>query len=148
IARGEPISLVDGGLQRRCFTDIDDGIHALMEVIRNPQGVARGKIYNIGNPENDISIRELAEVMLETAAEFPEYESGLKSVRLVDVQAKEYYGEGYQDIQTRVPWIENIQQDLHWQPRITLRSSLRKIFDTYRHEVEQAGSLLDDHEGG
>ncbi|MBF0135137.1 MAG: bifunctional UDP-4-keto-pentose/UDP-xylose synthase [Magnetococcus sp. DMHC-1] len=144
IARGEPISLVDGGQQRRCFTDIEDGINALMEVIRNPQGVARGKIYNIGNPDNDISIRELAEIMLEIAHEFPEYHAGLKSVRLVDVQAKTYYGEGYQDIQTRVPWIDNIREDLHWEPGTTLRSSLRKIFATYRHEVEQAGSLLDD----
>ena len=35
IVRGENISLVDGGLQKRAFTYIDDGIDALMKIIAN-----------------------------------------------------------------------------------------------------------------
>ena len=60
IVRGEAIKLVDGGTQRRTFTYIDDGIAALMRIIENPRGIASGKIYNIGNPANDFSVRELA----------------------------------------------------------------------------------------
>ena len=60
IVRGEAIKLVDGGTQRRTFTYIDDGIAALMRIIENPRGIATGKIYNIGNPANDFSVRELA----------------------------------------------------------------------------------------
>ena len=60
IARGEPIKLVDGGRQKRTFTYVDDGIDALMRIIENPGGVASGKIYNIGNPANDLSVRALA----------------------------------------------------------------------------------------
>jgi nucleoside-diphosphate-sugar epimerase len=72
IVRGENISLVDGGAQKRAFTYIDDGIDALMRIIDNKNGVASGKIYNIGNPSN-YSIRELAHMMLTLAAEYPEY---------------------------------------------------------------------------
>src|SRR5574340_1421025 len=65
IVRGEPIKLVDGGAQKRAFTYIDDGIDALMKIIANAGGVASGKIYNIGNPANNLSVRELARVMVE-----------------------------------------------------------------------------------
>src|SRR6202167_4184728 len=67
IVRGENIQLVDGGSQRRCFTYISEGIDALMRIIANEGGVASSKIYNIGNPHNDLSVRQLAELMLETA---------------------------------------------------------------------------------
>ena len=60
IVRGEPIKLVDGGTQKRAFTYIDDGIAALMKIIANEDGIATGKIYNIGNPANNFSVRELA----------------------------------------------------------------------------------------
>ncbi len=43
IVRGEPISLVDGGAQKRAFTYIDDGIAALMKIIANEGGVASGQ---------------------------------------------------------------------------------------------------------
>jgi hypothetical protein len=71
IVRGEPIKLVDGGAQKRAFTYIDDGISALMKIIENQGGVASGKIYNIGNPANDYSVRELATMMLELAKRIP-----------------------------------------------------------------------------
>ncbi|MBV8658761.1 MAG: bifunctional UDP-4-keto-pentose/UDP-xylose synthase, partial [Burkholderiales bacterium] len=60
IVRGEPIKLVDGGMQKRAFTYVDDGIAALMRIIENPEGRATRQIYNIGNPANNYSIRELA----------------------------------------------------------------------------------------
>ena len=148
IARGEAIQLVDGGAQRRCFTDIEDGIDALMAVINNPNDVASGKIYNIGNPRNAYSIRELAHAMLTIAAEFPEYQAGLAHVKLAEVNSDTYYGKGYQDIDHRVPWIDNTCTDLHWWPRIDLQTSLRRIFATYRTEVERARALLDKDTSG
>ena len=143
IARGEPIRLVDGGAQRRSFTDYSDGISALMRMIENPKGVASGKIYNVGNPANDLSVRELAELMLDIAREFPEYQPGAEQVELIEVSADKYYGKGYQDIQTRVPWIENTKEELDWAPKVDLRGALVKVFEAYRHEVVDARALLD-----
>ncbi len=37
----EPIKLVDGGYQKRCFTFVEDGIDCLMRIIENDGGVGR-----------------------------------------------------------------------------------------------------------
>ena len=85
IVRGENIKLVDGGTQKRAFTYISDGIDALMKIIENPDGIANGKIYNIGNPKNNYSVRHLAQMMLKLALTYPEYSRSAKKVRLLDI---------------------------------------------------------------
>ncbi len=144
IVRGENISLVDGGQQKRAFTDIDDGIDALMRVIENPGGVAAGKIYNIGNPANNYSVRDLAQRMLRLAAEFPEYAESARKVELVETSSGAYYGTGYQDVQSRVPKITNTMQDLDWAPKTDMDTALRKIFQAYRGQIAQARALMDE----
>ena len=144
IVRGENISLVDGGQQKRAFTDIDDGIDALMRIIDNKNGVAKGQIYNIGNPANNHSVRDLAERMLRLAAEYPEYRDSAKQVRLVETSSGAYYGTGYQDVQNRVPKITNTMQDLGWAPKADMDTALRKIFEAYRGQIGQARALMDD----
>ncbi len=144
IARGEPIRLVDGGRQRRSFTDVSDGVSALMRIIENPDGRASGKIYNVGNPDNDLSVRELAELMLAIAMDFPEYRRGAEKVQLLEVASAQYYGKGYQDIQTRVPWIGNTREELGWEPKVAIADALRNIFEAYRHEVAAARALIDE----
>ncbi|MGR9015022.1 MAG: bifunctional UDP-4-keto-pentose/UDP-xylose synthase [Gammaproteobacteria bacterium] len=143
IARGESIKLVDGGQQRRSFTFVSDGIDALIRIIKNENGKATGSIYNIGNPANDLSIRELAELMLKIAKEHPEYQEQAAKVELIDTNANDYYGKGYQDIKTRVPWIGNTMDDLGWKPEISVEDALRNIFDVYSHEVAAARELID-----
>ena len=142
ISRGEPIQLVDGGRQKRAFTYIDDGIDALMKIIENPRGVASGKIYNIGNPRNNFSVRQLAEMMVELALEIPEYQKAARKVRLKRTTAERYYGRGYQDMQNRVPKIDNTKRDLHWRPRVGMRDALRRIFEAYRTEIAEARHLV------
>jgi nucleoside-diphosphate-sugar epimerase len=143
IVRGETISLVDGGAQKRAFTYIDDGIEALMKIIENKDGKATGQIYNIGNPTNNYSIRELADMMLKLAAEYPEYAEGAKKVQIAETSSGAYYGAGYQDVQNRVPKIENTQNDLGWAPTTNMADALRHIFDAYRGQVGAAQALMD-----
>src|SRR5436190_22089808 len=47
ILRGEDINLVGGGSQQRCFTYIDDGINALLQIIENQDNAAKNKIFNV-----------------------------------------------------------------------------------------------------
>ncbi len=144
IVRGEPIHLVDGGRQKRAFTYVDDGMDALMKIIENRDNVASGKIYNIGNPANNFSVRELATMMLALAKRYPEYEPNAAKVELRETSSGEYYGKGYQDVQNRVPKITNTSADLQWAPRVDMPTALKNIFDAYRGQVGEAGSLLDE----
>src|SRR3954462_9306253 len=143
IARGENIQLVDGGRQKRAFTYIDDGIDALIKIIANKDGAASGKIYNIGNPVNNYSIRELATMMLELAEKYPEYASAAKQVRIVETTSGAYYGAGYQDVQNRVPKITNTCDELGWKPTTTMADALRGIYEAYRSQVGEAKALMD-----
>ena len=143
IVRGEPIQLVDGGTQKRAFTYIDDGIAALMQIIANDRGIASGKIYNIGNPVNNFSVRDLATMMLELALTYDEYRDTAARVNIIETTAADYYGTGYQDVQNRVPKIANTCADLDWQPRVGMEDALKRIFDAYRGQVAEARRLVE-----
>ena len=143
IVRGENIKLVDGGEQKRAFTDINDGISAMMKIIDNKDGVASGQIYNIGNPSNNHSIRDLANMMLDLAKQYPEYSSSAALVNIVETTSEAYYGKGYQDVQNRVPKIDNTMQDLDWKPEYTMAQALEHVFEAYRDQVGAARALMD-----
>jgi nucleoside-diphosphate-sugar epimerase len=129
ILRGRDILLVDGGAQRRSFTYIDDGIDALIRIIENRGNAADSRIFNIGNPKNDMSVRELAQTLIELIKTYPNYAKLADNVKLVTVKSADYYGEGYQDIQTRVPSIKNAEKYLGWKPTTDLKTALRKTLD-------------------
>lgn len=133
ILRGEDIHLVGGGLQQRCFTYIDDGIDALMRIIANKNNCAHNKIFNIGNPCENYSIRDLAQILIQTFANYPEYAERARAVQLISTDAKEYYGEGYQDVDLRVPSIKHAQELLGWHPQINLQMGIKKTLDFYFH---------------
>jgi len=142
IVRGEPIKLVDGGHQTRAFTYIDDAVDCLTRVLANKDGIADGKIYNIGNPANLYSIRELANMMLDIARSRPEYAPMAAKTRLVEVSSGEYYGKGYADIPARLPSIKNTTAELGWKPSTDMRTALNAIFDAYAHALPSASALL------
>jgi nucleoside-diphosphate-sugar epimerase len=143
IVRGEPIQLVDGGGQKRTFTYVDDGIDALMKIMENRSGVATGKIYNIGNPANNYSVRELAQMMIALALTYPEYREAAAQVSMLEISADAYYGAGYQDMQNRVPNVDNARRDLEWAPQVGMQDALKQIFDAYRLDVAGALKLAD-----
>lgn len=126
-----PIKLVDGGQQKRSFTFIDDAIEALLTILENPNGCATRRIFNIGNPGNCVSIRDLAERTIRIAQEFPVLADNAKAVEIIEVSAGEYYGKYYQDIQVRVPAIEAARRDLHWQPKTDLDTAIRRTIEYY-----------------
>ena len=136
IWRGENISLVNGGEQKRAFMYVDDAISALMKIIANENGIAKAKIYNIGNPAENHSIKTLAERMLALAAQYPVFAQGAKKTQIVTISSDEYYGKGYQDVQHRVPKIDNTMDELNWKPTINLDGALTRIFDAYAKQLK------------
>ena len=131
LLREEPITLVDGGSQRRCFTYVDDGVDALMRILRNEGGRCDAEIFNIGNPENDRSIRELAETMVRILGEFPGQRERARAARIETRSSESYYGAEYQDIVHRVPSIERARNILGWTPKIGFDEAIRRMIAEY-----------------
>lgn len=125
----KPIQLVDGGKQSRSFTFIDDGVDALLRIIENKNGCASRQIFNIGNPRNEVSVAELAKLIIEAFKEYPEYREHAEKAKLVKVPSSKYFGKYYQDIQKRVPSIANAKKRLGWSPRVNLKTALKLTLD-------------------
>jgi nucleoside-diphosphate-sugar epimerase len=130
LLRGETVRLVDGGRQRRSFTYLDDGIEALIRMIKNENGSADGRIFNVGNPANDHSIKELAELMIDVLCSFKGHDDRSK-YRLEEISAESYYGPDYQDMGTRVPDISTARNTLGWEPRVGMREALEMTIGFY-----------------
>lgn len=129
IMRGQDIILVDGGKQRRSFVDIDDGITALLKIIENKDNNAYQKIFNIGNPENDITIADLAKMLVDLIKVYPKYQALAQKTVLKSVSGEEHFGKGYQDVAHRVPSIKRAKEALNWSPLIDIKTSLKKTLD-------------------
>lgn len=145
IILGEPINLVDGGNQRRSFTYLEDGIDCLMKIIENKDGCADGGIFNIGNPENDLSVKELAHKLRDMVKEYAQYSDRADKCQIVGVTSEEFYGSGYQDIETRVPSIKRATEILGWKPVTGIDEALKSTLDFYLidegEKIEQFGSV-------
>ncbi|MBA0774419.1 hypothetical protein Gotri_009632 [Gossypium trilobum] len=71
---------------------------------------ANGHIFNVGNPNNEVTVRQLAEMMTKVYAKV----SGEPSLEspTIDVSSKEFYGEGYDDSDKRIPDMTIINRQL------------------------------------
>ncbi len=130
------IVLVDGGHQRRSFTYVGDGVDALIKIIENPGNIADGKIYNLGNPKNDMSIKDFAEITYREAVNYPVFASHLPKMKIVVEDGATHYGATYQDMFYRIPSIENISNDLGWVPQVGVEDMIRKTLAAYQEELQ------------
>jgi UDP-4-amino-4-deoxy-L-arabinose formyltransferase/UDP-glucuronic acid dehydrogenase (UDP-4-keto-hexauronic acid decarboxylating) len=135
LVEGTPIQLVDGGTQQRCFTDVDDGIEALLRIIENRGGRCDGQIINIGNPDNEASIREMAQELLAQFERHPLRGHFPPFAGFREVESLGYYGAGYQDVAHRKPSVANARRLLGWEPRIAMPVTIGKTLDFFLQEA-------------
>jgi UDP-apiose/xylose synthase len=129
---GGPMKLVNGGAQRRCYTYIDDAVECAYRIVGNPGGVCDRQIFNIGSPYNELSIREMAERMRAIyAQQFRDPSIPLSEI--VTVTGEEFYGEGYDDSDRRIPDITKARTLLGWEPSWSLHDTLEA---TMRYHVQ------------
>jgi len=136
LVEGSPIKLIEGGKQKRCFTDISDGIEALFRIIENREGRCDGQIINIGNPDNEASIKRLAEMLLESFERHPLRRRFPPFAGFRDVESSSYYGKGYQDVEHRKPSIRNARRCLNWEPKVDMRQTIDETLDFFLRTVE------------
>ena len=138
LVEGSPILLIDGGRQKRCFTDIRDGIEGLFRVIENEGGKCDSQIINLGNPKNEASIRELAEMLVGMFDKHPLRHRFPPFAGFREIESTAYYGTGYQDVQHRRPSIRNARRLLHWEPKVDLEASVSATLDFFLREAVDA----------
>ena len=111
----EPITVYGDGTQTRCFAHVYDVIDAVISIAFADNTI--GKVINIGN-DFEISINGLAQKIIA--------ELGSKS-EIVYVPYQEAYGDGFEDMERRVPNIDLINQLVGWQPKCDLTTIISDI---------------------
>jgi UDP-glucose 4-epimerase len=111
----EPITIYGDGTQTRCFAHVYDVIDAVIAIAFADNTI--GKAINIGN-DFEISINGLAQKII--------VETGSKS-EIVYVPYNEAYGDGFEDMERRVPNIDLINQLVGWKPKRDLTTMISDI---------------------
>lgn len=141
---GTPLKLVDGGKNFRAYTYIDDAIECIVRILNNPKGCCNRQIFNIGTPKNEVTIKKMAEMMVEIFNE-EFYEAGDPTPEIVNVSAEEFYGKGYQDCDRRIPDVTKARTLLGWTSkhdlRVTLYKTMKYYVDEYRAKQRAEAAL-------
>ena len=133
LLNGTQMKLVDGGTHRRCYTYIEDAVECVYRIVENPGGVCDREIFNIGSPQNEVSIRQMAEMMREIYAE--QFRDPLVPLpEIVSVPSEEFYGQGYEDSDRRIPDITKARRLLGWEPAWRFREMLQTTMRYYAEE--------------
>lgn len=141
LVEGAPILLIDSGNQKRCFTDVTDGVECLYRIIENKGNLCDGRIINIGNPDNEASIKDLAEMLVARFQVHPLRPKFPPFAGFREVESSSYYGEGYQDIEHRKPSIRNAKRLLNWTPKIGLEQSVETTLDFFLRQAISSGEF-------
>jgi len=115
--RGEPITVYGDGSQSRCFGHVKDIVNALIPLSKNSR--AYGQVFNIGSDE-EITMLDLAKLVCEM--------TGNKS-EIVFIPYQQAYGEGFDDMQRRVPDLSKIKKLLGYEPKHDLRNILQDVIE-------------------
>ena len=111
----EPITIYGDGNQTRCFAHVFDVIDAVVAIAFAQNTI--GKVINIGN-DFEISINSLAKKIINETN---------SSSKIVYVPYEEAYGDGFEDMERRVPNIDLINQLVGWKPQRDLTTIISDI---------------------
>jgi len=115
--KNEPLTIYGNGEQTRCFGHVLDAVDAVVRIAFADNTI--GKVINIGN-DFEISINDLAKKVIE--------QTNSKS-EIVYVTYEEAYGDGFEDMERRVPNVELIKSLVGWEPKRDLSTMISDIAD-------------------
>lgn len=124
LLKGRPMTVHGDGSQRRCFAYIDDAVELTVRAMEHSG--AEGEILNIGNPDNEISIRELAELAYRVYGGQGDPPIEFKT------HAVAYNSARYEEVDRRIPDISKAIRILEYRPRIGNAEGLKRTLDWQR----------------
>jgi len=122
-----PLVLYGDGRATRSFCYIRDAIHALWLILISD---ADGEVFNIGNDEGEITIRELALLVQKIAGPPPpelQFAASTDPHYLTD------------NPQRRCPDLTKLRRWFPWQPRVGLAEGLRRTLRSYGQRPANGG---------
>ncbi|HEX6352597.1 NAD-dependent epimerase/dehydratase family protein [Actinophytocola sp.] len=117
---GAPVTVFGDGQQVRCFCHVLDVVPALVALLADE--TAHGAVYNLGNAEQ-ITISALAGKIIEATGSHSE---------IVKIPYTEAYGDGYEDMQRRVPDCTKARDRVGFRPHHTLEDIIRAVIKDRR----------------
>lgn len=142
LMRDEPIVLVNGGEVYRTFCYVEDACDAVVRMIEHPDKSV-GHAFNVGNPNNNIQVKDLAKLMIEIYTKLTGKEQGAMKT----VSGEEYYGKGYEDSDLRIPSMRLISKQLDWEPQRPLADALEGTMKVFIEEYADKLSGLKRKQG-
>jgi len=122
--RNEPLIVHGDGTQSRCFGHVLDVVEGLTKIIET--STCFGQVVNLGNAE-EVTIKGLAEKAVEMTGSTSE-------IRYIPYE--EAYGEGFEDMQRRVPSLEKAKRLIGYQPTRTLETIINDVAEQFREELK------------
>jgi nucleoside-diphosphate-sugar epimerase len=119
---GSPLHVLDGDHIHHYVMHLEDATAAFQLILDHPEAT-RGQTYNLGVPENHLTLSEAAAILIELYEELTCQRSSSKIVRL-SAGASRCSGAG--DSVGPVPDISKLRS-LGWAPRHDVRSTLRDV---------------------
>lgn len=126
---GAPLTVFGTGQQVRAFTDVRDIVSGIVAVMRSSH---RSRVFNLGNPANELSIMELAHRVRDVV--------GSRSP-IINVDPKTLFGPLYEEGFDKVPEDTRAREDLSWKPRFTLEDTIRDTMNWYSERPHMLTSL-------
>ena len=112
---GEPLVVHNDGAQLRSWLFVDDMVTGTIATMERDEAV--GQAFNLGNPQATVSVRELAELVVEV--------SGSSSPIVSESR-------DYPDIEVRIPSIDRARTLLGFAPEVDLRAGIERTIAWYR----------------
>ncbi|MBN1880319.1 NAD-dependent epimerase/dehydratase family protein [bacterium] len=125
LLRGKKMIIHGDGLQRRAFSYVGDTIEMTTRVIERRE--TEGEIINIGNPNEDISIKDLALLAWDVM--------GCAGVAPIEyIPHEQFYKSGkFEEIMCRIPDIEKASRLLDYVPHVSIRAGMTLTLDWQRN---------------
>ena len=126
--KNETIEVHGDGTQSRCFGHVYDVVEGLTKLIETPE--CFGTVVNLGNSE-ECSINDLAKRAIALTG---------SSSQIKYISYDEAYGEGFEDMQRRVPSLEKAKRLIGYQPTRTLDDIINDVSAEFRNGNAEFGT--------
>ncbi len=117
---GHPLCVHGDGSQTRCFTYVSDVVEGLLRLSAHDGAV--GRVFNIGNDREEVSILELARRVKARTQSTSEIQT---------IPYSQAYEEGFEDMQRRVPDLTRIRALVGYEPQVHLDQILDRVIEYF-----------------